>query len=98
MHTRRLAPAITVLLTIIAGLTALAAPAYAQPPLPDGPAAPPLPTAPNVQATSTGTPLWIFAIVVLSTAVLTVAAVVTTLKFKAAHPNGMSWSMQPHHT
>lgn len=97
MHTHRVAPAITVLLTMLAGLEALATPAYAQLPLPDGPATAPLPTAPTVQATS-GTPLWVFALVVLITAVLTVGTVMTAQRFKAAHPDGISWSLQPHHT
>ncbi|HEV7204892.1 MAG TPA: hypothetical protein VGN18_09795 [Jatrophihabitans sp.] len=95
----RRATTVTVLLAAIAALLALASPAYAQLPVPDfGPPNPATPVAPTVQATSSGAPLWVFALVVLVTAVLTVGTVAATLQFKTAHRGGLSWIRQPHHS
>lgn len=83
---RRTLTTLTGLLVALATLTAIGPAAYAQrAPLPDD--SYPAPTTPIVSTVSHGSPLWVFAVVAVAAAVLTLAAILTTAKLRdSVHP------------
>jgi hypothetical protein len=82
---RRTLTTVTGLLSALAMLVSFGPAAYAQrAPLPDD--SYPAPTTPTISTVSHGSPLWVFAVVAIAAAVLTLSAVLIGTKLRHSAP------------